>query len=103
MVGIMDDAVFTMDRLTFTPGTVLLAYTDGVTEAFSADGTAFSDERLLKAVMPVREKSVKEITEVLLAEIASFCVGAPQADDITILALGFGPRTPSIEPPEATQ
>ena len=34
VVGIMDDAVFTMDRLTFTAGTVLLAYTDGVTEAF---------------------------------------------------------------------
>ena len=39
-MGIMDDAVFTMDRLTFTPGTVLLAYTDGVTEAFSADGSS---------------------------------------------------------------
>ncbi len=94
VVGIMDDAVFTMDRLTFTTGTVLLAYTDGVTEAFSADGTAFSDERLLKAITPIREKSVKEITEVLLADIDSFCVGAPQADDITILALRFDPRTP---------
>ncbi len=103
VVGIMDDAEFTMDRLTFKPGTVLLTYTDGVTEAFSADGIVFSDERLLKVVIPVREKSVKEITEDLLSEISSFCVGAPQADDITILALGFGPRTPSIEPPEATQ
>ena len=91
VVGIMDDAVFTMDRLTFRPGTVLLAYTDGVTEAFSADGAAFSDERLLEAVTPVREKPVKEITEVPLADIASFCEGAPQADDITILALQFGP------------
>ena len=91
VVGIMDDAVFTMDRLTFRPGTVLLAYTDGVTEAFSADGAAFSDERLLEAVTPVRDKPVKEITEVLLADIASFCEGAPQADDITILALQFGP------------
>lgn len=93
VVGIMDDAVFTMDRLTFTPGTVLLAYTDGVTEAFSADGIAFSDERLLEAVTPVRQESVKDITEFLLADIASFCEGAPQADDITILALSLGPRT----------
>ena len=93
VVGIMDDAEFAMDRLTFKPGTVLLAYTDGVTEAFSADGIAFSDERLLKVVTSVREKSVKEVTEALLADISSFCVGAPQADDITVLALGFGPRT----------
>ncbi len=95
VVGVMDDAEFTMDRLTFKPGTVLLAYTDGVTEAFSADGIVFSDERLLKVVIPVREKPVKDITEDLLSEISSFCVGAPQADDITILALGFGPRAPS--------
>ncbi len=94
MVGIMDDAIFKMDRLTFAPGTVLLAYTDGVTEAFSADGVAFSNERLLEAVTPVRQKSVKEITEALLGDIASFCEGAPQADDITILALRLGPLTP---------
>ncbi len=93
VVGIMDDAEFTMDRLTFKAGTVLLAYTDGVTEAFSAEGAAFSDERLLKVVTSVREKSVKEVTEALLADISSFCVGAPQADDITVLALEFGPRT----------
>ncbi len=95
VVGIMDDAEFTMDRLTFTPGTVLLAYTDGVTEAFSAEGNAFSDERLLEIVTAVREKSVKEITEDLLSEISSFCVGAPQADDITVLALKFGTRKPA--------
>jgi sigma-B regulation protein RsbU (phosphoserine phosphatase) len=92
VVGIMDDAVFSMDRLSFTPGAVLLAYTDGVTEAFSADGTAFSDEGLLKGVTPCLQDPVQEITECLLAEIDSFCEGAPQADDITILALRFNPR-----------
>ena len=97
VVGIMDDAAFAMDRLTFRAGTVLLAYTDGVTEAFSADGMAFSDKRLLKIVTNVRERSVKEITEALLTEISFFCVGAPQADDITVLALSFGPRTGSIQ------
>ena len=93
VVGIMDDAEFAVERLTFKAGTVLLAYTDGVTEAFSADGIAYSDERLLKVVTAVREKSVKEVTEALLADISSFCVNAPQADDITVLALEFGPRT----------
>ena len=90
LVGLMEDAVFVLGRRTFTPGTVFLAYSDGVTEAFNSDGEAFSDERLLEVVAPVRQMSVKEITEVLLADIDSFCVGAPQSDDITILALRFG-------------
>lgn len=87
--GLMDDAVFNMDRLTLTPGTVLLAYTDGVTEAFDAAGVAFSDDRLLEVSVRVRERTVKDITKTLLEEIDSFCKDAPQADDITIVALRF--------------
>lgn len=89
VLGIMEDASFHMDRVTFSPGTVLLAYTDGVTEAFDVDDKAFGEERLREAVTPVRQRTCKEITDALLAEIASFSEGAPQADDITIVALRF--------------
>ena len=89
--GLMEDAVFDMDRITLSPETVLLAYTDGVTEAFNAEGELFSEARLLEVASRVRQDSVKEITQNLLNEIASFSKGTPQADDITIMALRFGP------------
>jgi len=93
VLGVMEDAVFNMDRLTFNQGTVLLAYTDGVTEACDLEGKFFSDARLREVMKPVRHNTVKEITDTLLGEIDSFCRDAPQADDITILVLRFGPRS----------
>lgn len=91
VLGVMDDAAFNMDRLTFNPGTVLLAYTDGVTEACDLSGEFFTDARLRDVITPVRHKTVKEITDDLLKEIEAFSKDAPQADDITILALRFRP------------
>ncbi|MCX5862155.1 MAG: SpoIIE family protein phosphatase [Deltaproteobacteria bacterium] len=95
LLGIIEDATFDMDRLTFSPGTVLLAYTDGVTEAFDSEGKLFSEERLIEVITSVGQKTVKEITEVLLEKIASFRKGAAQSDDITIMALQFGSRPSS--------
>jgi phosphoserine phosphatase RsbU/P len=89
VVGIMDDAEFRMDRLVLTPGTLLLIYSDGVTEAFDAQGIAFAEERLRDAVAGFREESTEAIAKGLLNGIDAFCTGAPQADDITILALRF--------------
>jgi len=96
LLGIIEDATFKMDRLTFSPGTVLLAYTDGVTEAFDLEGKLFSEERLREVITSVGQKTVKEITEVLLEKIDSFRKGAAQSDDITIMALRFGSLTSNL-------
>jgi sigma-B regulation protein RsbU (phosphoserine phosphatase) len=91
VLGIMEDAAFKIEKTVLKPGAVLLAFTDGVTEAFSAAGAMFSEDRLLKAVEPVREGGVRDISEAVLKEVDSFAHGAPQADDITILTLRFRP------------
>jgi phosphoserine phosphatase RsbU/P len=87
VVGIMDDAEFRMDRLVLSPGALLLVYSDGVTEAFDIDGNAFAEDRLRDAVTVFREGAAQDVSKGLLQLIDSFCAGAPQADDITILAL----------------
>ncbi len=97
VLGIMDDAVFQMGQLRIQPGSVILIYSDGVTEAFNNRDEAFSDHRLRETVAPLRQKQVREITETLVDEIDSFCKGSPQTDDITVLSLRFnhprqGPR-----------
>ena len=89
VLGVMEGATFRMDRCVLSPGTTLLAYTDGVTEAFDKNGEAFSDERLLAAVSSLGQRSAKDITETLTTKIDEFCGGAPQADDITVLCLMF--------------
>ncbi|MET0719173.1 MAG: SpoIIE family protein phosphatase, partial [Pseudoxanthomonas sp.] len=72
------------------PGDSLVAYTDGVTEAFDADNLAFGSERLLAALRP--GYSAEENCRQLLAAVHRFAGGAPQSDDITVLAISLGQR-----------
>lgn len=95
VLGILEDATFTMDRFFFVAGTTILLYTDGVTEAFNAEGKLFSDSRLLEMVPAIRTKNAKEITESVLSEVAAFSKDVPQSDDITMMVLRYGPPAPS--------
>ncbi len=88
-LGIMDGIVFKMNRLQMKPGHVLFAFTDGVTESFNPGGEPFSEDRLRKQLVDIRQKTVKEIVDGVRMEMGLFAEGASQNDDITMLALKF--------------
>ena len=89
--GLIPDAEFQTHRLILSPGAMLLAYSDGVTEAFNVHDEAFSEERLQNMIRAVAASPARNVVQRLLEEIDSFCTGAPQTDDITIVALRFTP------------
>lgn len=67
------------------PNDVVLFYTDGLTEAASAAGELFGDERLRALLAAHAERALTEIRDAILASVRAF---APvQRDDITILIL----------------
>jgi sigma-B regulation protein RsbU (phosphoserine phosphatase) len=70
------------------PDASLIAYTDGVTEAFDADNQAYGSERLLAALRP--GYSAQDNCRRLIAEVHRFAGAAPQSDDITVLAIRLG-------------
>lgn len=71
------------------PGDALLAYTDGITEAFDGERQAFGADRLLAALVPGLD--ARGLCESLVAATHGFVAGAAQSDDITVLALSFDP------------
>jgi phosphoserine phosphatase RsbU/P len=91
ILGVMDDATFRMDHRVLKPGELLLVYTDGVTEAADKAGEFFAEDKLEAAMRGFVKARSQEIAESLLNEIDTFCKGAPQSDDITILALRYRP------------
>jgi sigma-B regulation protein RsbU (phosphoserine phosphatase) len=91
ILGVMDDATFRTDRRQMNPGDTLIVYSDGVTEAADDAGLFFGEDRLLETMSSIGSVSARQITGTLLNEIDSFSKNAPQADDITILALRFTP------------
>ncbi len=51
VVGVFETADYGLNRMFLDPGSTLILYTDGVTEATDKEGNSFSEERLQKAVL----------------------------------------------------
>jgi phosphoserine phosphatase RsbU/P len=76
-------------KVVLRPGDTVLLYTDGVTEAMTADGQLFGDERLEGVLRRSNGAPLKELLQAIQTDLAVFVAGAPQADDITMLALQY--------------
>ncbi|MCK9516903.1 MAG: SpoIIE family protein phosphatase [Ottowia sp.] len=89
-VAVLEDAPYASARLKLEPGMMLFLYTDGVTEAMDATRQEYGDARLLDVLggfaAPGRT-SPQALTQAVVASVHAFEDGAPQADDITCLAL----------------
>jgi len=85
----MEDIAYAEKTVQLIPGTTLVRYTDGITEAFNPSDEAFGEDRLAAQLT----RSAGQETEPLLAELVAavqrFADGAPQSDDITCLAMRY--------------
>ncbi len=87
VLGMMEDMPYREQRIVLEPGDRFYLYTDGVTEAFDANGEMFSDEGLLKALNTHLDLADHPalLVEELYKELELFSTGAPQSDDITMV------------------
>jgi len=86
-LGVIDEPLLEMRRLTIEPGDVLAAYTDGVTEAMQDDYTEWGLERFKETLLKVNSRSADNILNEVLEEIEAFVDNAPQSDDLTMWIL----------------
>ncbi len=97
VAGIMDNARYPMDALTLHPGETLLLYTDGITEALNINDECYSEERMLATVNAGHWDNPRELVQTLRSSITAFVQVAPQADDITLMALRYdGPSVQTL-------
>jgi phosphoserine phosphatase RsbU/P len=88
-LGVMPDADYATRKIVLGPGDRLVLYTDGVTEASTEDGAEFGEARLEAAVDTLREALPIAMVDGIVERVDAFAAGAPQADDITCLALVY--------------
>jgi serine phosphatase RsbU (regulator of sigma subunit) len=90
-LGIDTDTAYASAQVPVAAGDVLVAYSDGVTEADGPerDGAPamFGDERLAEAVRSLRGRSAGEIVAGVQAAVQRFSAGRAQADDITLVVV----------------
>ncbi|OFV91844.1 MAG: hypothetical protein A3H95_02690 [Acidobacteria bacterium RIFCSPLOWO2_02_FULL_64_15] len=89
VLGVFEDAVFEQDVLALRPGDVIVAFSDGVTEARNQADEEFADERLVRVVAPLRGESPQAIVDAVAAAVRAFCQDATLVDDLTIVAVRY--------------
>ena len=60
VIGLMEDCVYQQGRVTLAAGDVLVAYTDGISEAMNAADEEWGEERLMDAVRPNRAVTARD-------------------------------------------
>ena len=94
--AVNNPAVATMEGMKFyesdffmKPGDSLFLYTDGVVEATNAEYKVYGRDRMAEALNRHGLEPVERLLVSLKREVDAFAGGAPQFDDITMLALQY--------------
>ena len=86
-LGIDENWTYESAAATLAPGETLCIYTDGITEANDPAGALFGKQRLATLVGGHDGAALATLIGNAVAAVRTFAQDAPQADDITALAL----------------
>jgi phosphoserine phosphatase RsbU/P len=89
VLGLFEHAQFDEETVRMQPGDIIIAFSDGVTEALNERGDEYTDDRLLASVEANRGKPPQNVLDGLLADLHAFSHGAAQSDDVTIVMVRF--------------
>ena len=89
VLGLFERAAFEEETVNLQKGDLIVAFSDGVTEAMNPDGEEFTDERLLACANAHRGEPPQQVLDALLADVHAFCAGATQSDDVTAVLVRY--------------
>jgi len=86
-LGMLPNLALEEREIWLNPGDVLIAYSDGVTDAMDEQNQPYSLERLTALLSGLRNASAEEICSAIFADVYKYRGEAPAFDDITALVL----------------
>ncbi len=86
--GLLEQFPYEAESIDLEPGTRIVAYTDGVTEAENDKLKLYGEDRLMADIEKLEaDIDEKTVVEHIYRSVKSFTGGHPQSDDITIMSL----------------
>jgi len=86
-LGVREEETWEQRRISLEAGDLVVAYTDGVTEARNEQGKLFGMERLQRAAAEGVQRGAAEVTEKILADVGAFAEREHLEDDIALVVL----------------
>jgi sigma-B regulation protein RsbU (phosphoserine phosphatase) len=84
-IGIMAGTRYMTQRRPFVPGSTVVLYSDGITEAENVAGEEFENDRLETLLAKHADDSAAGIRDAIAAAVDAFVADAPQKDDQTLV------------------
>ena len=85
VVGLFEEVPYTQGTLKVAPGSVLVAFSDGLTEPENVYGEEFGMERLKQEILRQANVAPPRLAENLISAAEQWAGSAEQADDMTVL------------------
>ena len=92
-LGVLESDLISIEerRTVIHPQDVLVAYTDGITEALRSDGTEFGVVGLQSTAAGMRHRPAADVMKRVVQAVDTFTAGEPQFDDLTLVILKSTP------------
>jgi sigma-B regulation protein RsbU (phosphoserine phosphatase) len=88
-VGMFSDAQYTRGTTQIEVGNFLLIYTDGIPDTKNRHSEFFGEAGLRRLLQEFPGQTVDDLAEAVRAGVRAFTEGAPQSDDIAVLAVHY--------------
>jgi serine phosphatase RsbU (regulator of sigma subunit) len=89
ILGLFANATYDEETVTLEPGDVIIAFSDGVSEALNEAGEEYTDARLVASAQSHRGATPQELLDGMLADLHRFCGPATANDDLTMVVVTY--------------
>jgi len=87
VIGLLAAAAYKEQVLHLLPGDILLAFTDGISEAINASEDEWGEDRMIAEAQAHSDLNAEELLQRLFRAADAFAAGAPRHDDMTLVVL----------------
>jgi serine phosphatase RsbU (regulator of sigma subunit) len=87
VLGVREDEQYQTQVVELPPGSAIVLYTDGVTEAMNPRGEAFGANRLCATIHEQNDCTAQSLSDLIRQRVTEFCEDADLDDDLTTVIL----------------
>jgi phosphoserine phosphatase RsbU/P len=87
VLGLTPEQNYAAENINIRKGDVLVCYSDGITEATTMAGDFYGEDRLAKLIYTHKDRTPKDIAQIIIDDVISFSVNGKYNDDKTIVVI----------------